>query len=243
MSTKKRTKFIKLEDLSPPIQKTEDSWEDLRDAALKERFSVRARTPNQQKLMISLLTNTITFVDAPAGTGKTFISCGIAARLLLEGKIERIILTRPQVEVGNNTKGFLPGSSEEKIMPYMIPMIDALEVFLGKKLLDKFIKDKVIQITPLGLIRGASYKNAMIICDEFQDITYLEAKTLLTRIDIGSRIVLAYDKDQCDLGYNHIDYKKIVDNLYDLKDEIGFIRMDISDCQRAGIVKKIIERL
>lgn len=243
MSQKKRTKFIKLEDISPPIPKKEDSWEELRDAALKERFSIRARTPNQQKLMTSILTNVITFVSAPAGTGKTFISCGLAAKLLLENKIERIILTRPQVEVGNNGKGFLPGDEIEKMLPYIVPMLDALEVFLGKKLLDKFIKDKIILISPLGLIRGSSYKNAMIICDEFQDITYLEAKTLLTRIDVGSRMVLAYDKDQCDLGPKHIDYQKVVDNLGDLNDEIGFIKMDISDCQRAGIVKKIIERL
>ena len=242
MSTKKRTKFIKLEDISPP-KPPEDSWEAIRDAALKERFSLRSRTKNQQKLMTSILTNVITFVSAPAGCGKTYLSCGLAAQLLLENKIERIILTRPQVEVGNRTAGYLPGNEIDKILPYITPMIDALEVFLGKKLLDKFIKDKVILITPLGLIRGSSYKNAMIICDEFQDITYLEAKTLLTRIDVGSRMVLAYDKDQCDLGYNHIDYQKIVDNLWDLRDEIGFVTMDISDCQRAGIVKKIIERL
>lgn len=176
-------------------------------------------------------------------THNTFISCGLAAKLLLENKIERIIITRPQVEVGGKGKGFLPGNEIEKMLPYIVPMLDALEVFLGKKLLDKFIKDKIILISPLGLIRGSSYKNAMIICDEFQDITYLEAKTLLTRIDIGSRMVLAYDKEQCDLGPNHKDYQKIVDNLGDLRDEIGFIKMDISDCQRAGIVKKIIERL
>ncbi len=240
---RKKNQFVKLENISPPPQPVEDSWEAIRDKALKERFEVRARTRNQQKLMTSILTNVITFVSAPAGCGKTFISCGLAARLLLENKIDRIILTRPQVEVGGKTQGYLPGTSEEKIMPYMIPMIDALEVFLGKKLLDKFIKDKVILITPLGLIRGSSYKNAFILCDEFQDITYLEAKTLLTRIDVGSRLVLAYDKDQCDLGPKHIDYQKVADNLSDLRDEIGFVQMDISDCQRAGIVKKIIERL
>lgn len=176
-------------------------------------------------------------------THNTYISCGMAVKLLLEGKISKIILTRPQVDVGNRSKGFLPGTAEEKLAPYMGPLLDALEVFLGKKLLEKLIKDKTIETIPLGLIRGSSYKQSMIICDEFQDIDYIEAKTLLTRIDVGSRVVLAYDKDQCDLGPAHKDFQVVADRLWDLRDEIGFVKMDVSDCQRSGIVKKIIERL
>lgn len=220
----------------------DEDWKEKQESLVLSQM-IRARTTNQERYINSLLSNVITFIIGPAGTGKTSCACGIAARLLYEKKIDKIILTRPQVEVGSISQGFYPGSPTEKIIPYIIPMIDSLGDFLGHKSVDKLIKEEIIQIIPLGLVRGRSIKNAMILADEVQSCRYIELKTLLTRVDLNSRLVLMADIEQSDLKEGAKDFNSVIHKLKDLKDEIGFIKLDISDCQRAGIVKKILERL
>lgn len=241
-----RKKLKVVEVIYPPKQdviEREESWEAIRDRTLKEQISVKARTPNQQKLITSILTNVITFIIGSSGSGKTFVSCGVLANLFLEGKISKIILTRPPVEVGGNKVPFYPGSHTDKAFPYMTPMIEGLSHFLGKKYVDKLIKSEIIEIVPIGLLRGRSFKHAGILADEMQNATYAEIKALLTRLDLGSRVILSGDVSQTDLANNHRDLSMIMDKLWDLRDEIGFVEFQISDVQRAGIVKKLLERI
>jgi phosphate starvation-inducible protein PhoH and related proteins len=240
--SRRKAKVLKYDYIKIP-EIIEKSWQEQRDEELQLKHTIKARTKNHEKLINSILINVITFVYGSAGTGKTFISCGMAAKLLMEGKIKKIVLTRPQIEVDNKTAGFLPGSSIEKMMPYMVPLIDALEFFLGQKQVERLIKEEIIEILPVGLIRGRSIKNSMIICDESQNMSYLALKTLLTRIDTESRVVLTGDATQSDVfNYNNA-FIEVINKLNDLQDEIGFVEFRIEDCQRAGIVKKILERL
>ena len=224
----------------PTIEKT---WQQLRDESVTEKVTIKPKTENHYKFINSILTNVITVVTGCAGTGKTWISCGVAAKLLLEGKIDKITLTHPQIEVGGSKVGFLPGNPAEKIMPYMIPLIDALGVFLGEKTVDKLIKDEIINIQPVGLMRGHSIKNACIIADESQNLSYVELKMLLSRLDTGSRLILTADTGQSDLITGSRDFELIISKIYDLKDEIGFIKFEPCDIMRSGIVRKILERI
>jgi len=210
---------------------------------VKRFVDVKPKNKNQEKLINSILTNVLTFIIGESGCGKTYVTCGMAAKLLNEDRISQIVLTRPQIEVGNQTCGFLPGTYREKLLPYITPMLDALGDFLGHSYVDKLIKEEIIQILPIGLIRGHSIKNSFIMADEGQSLSYLELKTLLTRIDVGSRLVIASDTKQCDLNNNAKDLKEVLKKLADLRDEIGLIHFTIEDCCRAGIVKKILERL
>lgn len=217
-------------------------WKDEQDKLVISHI-IKPRTKNQERFINAILTNVITIAEGPPGVGKTAIACGMAAKLLVEGKIDKIILTRPQVEVGGVTQGYLPGSHVDKLVPYIAPMIDELKEFLGGKSVDNLIKREIINIVPLGLIRGKSPKGTFIIADESQSMRYIEFKTLLTRIDLNSRLVLLADPSQSDLITGSRDFDTVCNKLYTLKDEIGFIKLDSSDCQRAGIVRKIIELL
>lgn len=235
--------LLEKEKLNGHVEPVEKTWKQLRDESITEKVTIKPKTQNHYKFINSILTNVITIVTGVAGSGKSYISCGVAAKLLLEGKIERIVLTRPQVEVGGSKVGFLPGSAAEKIMPYMTPLIDALGVFLGDKVVDKLIQDKIINISPVGLLRGHSIKNACIIADESQNLSYIELKMLLTRLDTGSRLILTADTEQSDLTQGSKDFELIISRLLDLKDEIGFIKFGLEDIMRSGIVRKILERI
>lgn len=238
---KKPKHFKSFSEAMPQEPEIEKTWKELQDEALQQKTQLKPRTKNQERLINSILTNVITFIFGVAGSGKTWISCGVAAQLLLDKKIDTIVLSRPQIEVSNKSVGYLPGSAEEKMLPYMVPLIDALGEFLGDKTVDRLIKEKIIEILPIGLIRGRSVKNSIIIVDESQNLSYLELKTILTRIDCGSRLVLAGDIGQKDIDIH--DYEEVMRKLYDLKDEIGFVKFGLEDVQRAGIVRKILERL
>lgn len=224
-------------------ENNEKTWQEERDEELKlKNVIIRARTDNQSKVINSILTNVITIINGVSGTGKSTLCCGMAAKLLVEGKVNKIILTRPQIEVGNKTQGYYPGNHIEKLECFLLPIISYLKDFLGGKEVDRLRKEGIIELIPLGLLRSCSFKNSYIYCDESQNIGYAEAKVLLTRIDLNSRLVMAGDTDQKDIA-NCNDYELVINRLSDLRDEIGFVTMEIEDCQRAGIVKKILERL
>lgn len=244
--SRRKTKYFKdfsklNENKSNEITENQD-WKEEREKLVLSQL-IKPRTHNQERLINSILTSVITFAIGCPGVGKTFLTCGVASKLLFEKKIEKIIITRPQVEVGGITQGFFPGNAVEKIMPYLIPMIDSFGDFLGPKTVDKLIKEEIIEIVPLGLMRGRSPKKTMIIVDEVQSCRYIELKTLLTRIDSNTNLVLLADPDQSDLKNGAKDLKTVISKLKQFKDEIGFVYLDASDCQRAGIVKKIISVL
>lgn len=164
----------------------------------KTTSGIVPRTDNQKKLLEAMQASSQVLVLGPAGTGKTYVTATYAADLYTLKEIDKIIITRPHVEVGRGL-GYLKGGIEEKVMPWALPVLDVLEKHLGKGAVDTAIKNGNVEMAPLALMRGRSFENAFIIVDETQNITTHELKMLLTRVGENSTIVLNGDVQQSDL--------------------------------------------
>jgi phosphate starvation-inducible PhoH-like protein len=207
---------------------------------LKKEF--RPRTPNQENCVISIAENTVTIINGVAGTGKTAISCAMAASYLREHKIEKIFITRPMVQCsrGNNTLGALKGDLDEKFHPYMTPLIEELVEYLGKFEFDNYVEYSGIEIVPIELCRGRSLENTLIIVDECQNATWEQIVLMLTRIGKGSKIILTGDTKQKDIKDN--SFEIILDKLRLIRD-VGVCTLGVEDIQRHPIVGQIITAL
>jgi phosphate starvation-inducible protein PhoH and related proteins len=206
----------------------------------KNGLLIRARTGNQRKLVESSLKNDLVFVIGPAGTGKTYTAVAMAVRALKNKEIQRIILTRPAVEAGENL-GFLPGDLKEKLDPYMQPLYDALGDMLPTQKLLQYIEERVIEIAPLAFMRGRTLNNAFAILDEAQNTTPSQLKMFLTRMGASSKFIVTGDITQIDLPKNQtsglIHSKKILSNI----EGIDFVYLDKSDIIRHKLVSRIID--
>ena len=179
-------------------------------------------------------------VIGPAGTGKTFLACCRGIEKLKENKIDKIIITRPIVSVEEENIGFLPGNIEKKMDPWIRPIYDVFLNYYSKKELNDLILNNKIEISPLGFMRGRTFKESLIIADEMQNSTPNQMLMLLTRLGINSKIVITGDLQQSDLkeknGLQDLLIKmnnKIPDNFY-------LIKMDQSDVQRSNIVSQVL---
>ena len=203
------------------------------------RKSVIARSEKQSDYIKALKENDIVLSLGPAGTGKSFLAVSVAVTLLLEKKIDRVILSRPAVEAGEKL-GFLPGDMKEKVDPYLRPLYDALYELFGADKIDKKIESGEIEIAPLAFMRGRTLKNCFAILDEAQNATETQIKMFLTRIGENSKLVVNGDPSQIDLmNKSHsglIKSKNILKNL----DEIRIIEFDHTDVVRHPLVSKII---
>ena len=169
-----------------------------KNATAKPTSGMVPRTKGQASLLDALRQSTQVIVMGPAGTGKTYVTATYAADLYTIKEIDKIVITRPHVAVGKDI-GYLPGTLEEKVMPWALPVLDVLIKHLGKGAVDVAIKNGNIEMAPLALMRGRSFDDAFIIVDEAQNITTVELKMLLTRVGEGSTIVLNGDVQQSDL--------------------------------------------
>lgn len=167
-------------------------------AAAKKTSGIVPMTENQGELIKAIGSSSQIIVFGPAGTGKTYVTTTLAADLYTTKKINRIIITRPMISVGKEI-GILPGDLSEKTAPWALPVIDVLTKHLGKGAVETGVKNGNIEMAPLALMRGRSFDNSFIICDEAQNITTHELKMLLTRVGEGSTIVLNGDVQQTDL--------------------------------------------
>ena len=166
-----------------------------------KRQSVVPKTLNQKRFLEAIDTHPITFGIGPAGTGKTYLAMAMALRELLEGRVEQIILTRPAVEAGE-TLGFLPGELQEKILPYLTPLYDAMNNMIGKEQTIRLIERGIVEIAPLAYMRGRTLANAFVVLDEAQNTTHEQMMMFLTRLGDGSRMVVTGDMTQTDLPRN-----------------------------------------
>lgn len=200
---------------------------------------VRARTPNQRKLVESSEKNDIVFAIGPAGTGKTYTAVALAVRALKNREIRRIILTRPAVEAGEHL-GFLPGDLKEKIDPYLRPLYDALFDMIPGEKLKTFLENGVIEVAPLAFMRGRTLDHAYVILDEAQNATESQLKMFLTRMGPNAKMIVTGDMSQVDLPRNQpsglIQATRILKNI----DGIGMVFLDASDVVRHRLVKDII---
>lgn len=160
---------------------------------------LKAQTPNQERYIKAIKNAQLTFGLGPAGTGKTYIAGALAAQALLDGDVEKIIITRPAVEAGESL-GFLPGELEEKYAPYIAAFRQVLVERLGQGRVDYMLKRGTIEAQPLAYMRGLTFKNAFVIMDEAQNATPVQMKLFLTRIGEGGRIIVNGDLEQQDIG-------------------------------------------
>ncbi len=202
--------------------------------------SVIPRSEKQKKYVRALKESEIIISAGPAGTGKTFLAVAVALTMLLEKKIERIILSRPAVEAGERL-GFLPGDMREKVDPYLRPLYDSLYDLLDFEKIQKKIEVGDIEIAPLAFMRGRTLKNSFAILDEAQNATGTQIKMFLTRIGENSKIVINGDPSQIDLPNKNLSglnrSKKLLGHLK----EISVIDFDHTDVVRHPLVSKIVK--
>ena len=201
---------------------------------------IYAKTEGQKGYYKSVIENDIVFVIGPAGTGKTFQAVACAVSALKNNEVEKIIITRPVVEAGENL-GFLPGDLKEKVDPYLTPLYDALNKMLSKDKLKNYMNNNQIEIAPLAYMRGRTLHNSFIILDEAQNSTQMQMKMFLTRIGVTSKAIITGDVTQIDLLNNQnsglLDARKILKKIKG----ICFVELDESDVVRHRLVKDIIK--
>lgn len=201
--------------------------------------TILPRSPTQARYIEAMQRRDAVFGIGPAGTGKTYLAVAHAVALFEQERIERIILSRPAVEAGENL-GFLPGDLKEKIDPYLRPLYDALYDTMGSEKAEKRILAKDIEIAPLAFMRGRTLSNAFVILDEAQNTTSMQMKMFLTRLGEGSRMVITGDPSQVDLPRGETSgLLEAVDILRDVPD-IGVIHFTGKDVVRSNLVAKIV---
>jgi len=238
------TNIIEKEDIVLSVKKNleieESNVKSFKQLIKTPKKSVIARSEKQSEYIKALKENDIVMSLGPAGTGKSFLAVSVAITLLMEKKIDRVILSRPAVEAGEKL-GFLPGDMKEKVDPYLRPLYDALYELFGADKIDKKIETGEIEIAPLAFMRGRTLKNCFAILDEAQNATETQIKMFLTRIGENSKLVVNGDPSQVDL-INKRDSGLIKSRniLKDLK-EIKTIEFDHHDVVRHPLVSKIIK--
>lgn len=201
---------------------------------------IKARTKNQIRLVNTSQTCDLLFAIGPAGTGKTYTAIALAVKALKEGRVQRIVLSRPAIEAGESL-GFLPGDIRDKLDPYLQPLFDALLDMLPYKKLERMIEEKIIQIAPLGFMRGRTLSNAFVILDEGQNTTTRQMKMFLTRMGEYSKFIITGDVSQIDLPAS--SYSGLLEARRVLSDipEIAFIDFTKEDIVRHSLVSNIVD--
>ncbi len=206
----------------------------------RDGMIIKARTPNQKRMVDSFKENDMIFAIGPAGTGKTYTAVAIAVRALKNKEVKRIILTRPAVEAGENL-GFLPGDLRDKLDPYLQPLYDALRDMIPMPRLASYIEDGTIEIAPLAFMRGRTLDNAFAILDEAQNATENQLKMFVTRMGKSAKFIITGDITQIDLPKNQnsglITSLKILKNIKGIE----FIFLGEKDIIRHPLVNKIID--
>ena len=201
--------------------------------------TVQPRSPNQRKYVEAIETNDMVFGLGPAGTGKTYLAVAMAVSALLAKKVSRIVLVRPAVEAGERL-GFLPGSLQEKVDPYLRPLYDALYDLLDPAKVDKMLETNVIEVAPLAFMRGRTLNDAFIIMDEAQNTTAEQMKMFLTRLGNSSKAVITGDLTQIDLPNPKksglFDALQVLDGV----EGIRFCRFEDVDVVRHHLVQRIV---
>ena len=201
---------------------------------------IKAKTVNQQKLVLAIKQHDLVFALGPAGTGKTFISVAMAVKALKSKQVRKIIITRPAVEAGENL-GFLPGDLKEKIDPYLRPIYDALNDMVPIEKLKYYMERELIEIAPLAYMRGRTLNNAFILLDEAQNTTPMQMKMFLTRMGPESKMIVTGDASQIDLPSNQKSGLKEAIRILTGVKGIEMVELNEKDVVRHKLVRDIIE--
>lgn len=231
-NTNKKSKIIDL--TQNPLNASANSHQ--------HKNSLKPRTDNQKEYIRTIVENTITVCQGVAGSGKTHCAVGLALEYLLDDRVKKIIITRPVVEAGEKI-GYLPGDANTKLFPYLLPIEDEINYFIGQSYNTSLKLNNKIEVVPLGFMRGRNFHNTFIIADECQNASYEQLKMLLTRIGNNSKMVLTGDVTQSDLS-RHLQggFYSIIEALEGV-DHIGVSRLHNVDIIRNPIIGHIISRL
>ncbi|MEL7463601.1 MAG: PhoH family protein [Pseudomonadota bacterium] len=201
---------------------------------------VEPRTAAQRAYVQSLFRSELVFGIGPAGTGKTFLAVAAAVSMYTEGKVDRIILSRPAVEAGERL-GFLPGDMKDKVDPFMQPLYDSLNALLPGKQVQKLIEEKIIEIAPLAFMRGRTLQNAFVVLDEAQNATEMQMKMFLTRLGEGGRMAITGDPTQIDLprgvGSGLVEAERVLSGVKGIE----MVKFTAVDVIRHPLVAKIVQ--
>ena len=210
------------------------------EAIRTQKRVIWARSPVQADYVRALRSDPLVVALGPAGTGKTYLAVAVAVSMMREGRVDRMILTRPAVEAGERL-GFLPGTLEEKVDPYMRPMLDALFDMMPGEIVVKRREEGVIEVAPLAYMRGRTLANAFIILDEAQNTTPIQMKMILTRMGENARMVVTGDPSQVDLPLGIksglVDAMEIIGGIED----VGVIEFTHADVVRHPLVTRIVK--
>ena len=201
------------------------------------------KSVNQEKYILALLDDNtdIVVVGGPAGTGKTYLAMLAAIKALKAGEVDRIILTRPAVGVDDEKHGFLPGDLNQKMEPWTRPLLDVLREYYNTKEIAHMLEEQIVEIAPLAFCRGRNFKHSYVVLDEAQNATPGQLKMIMTRIGVGSKIVITGDVEQAD--------RKTADNgLMDLQNRLGkgvipglqLCNFELKDVQRHRIIEHVL---
>jgi phosphate starvation-inducible PhoH-like protein len=202
--------------------------------------TIRPKTANQKRYVEAIEDHTITFGIGPAGTGKTYLAMAKAVAALQSKKVNRIVLTRPAVEAGENL-GFLPGTLSEKIDPYLRPLIDALHDMIDIDSIPRLMQSGIIEVAPLAYMRGRTLNDAFVILDEAQNTTPEQMKMFLTRLGFGSKMVITGDVTQVDLPNAQKSGLKVVREILKDVDDIAFLELTAEDVVRHRLIGDIVK--
>lgn len=202
--------------------------------------SIRPKTANQKRYVDAIEDHTITFGIGPAGTGKTYLAMAKAVSALQAKKVNRIVLTRPAVEAGEHL-GFLPGTLNEKIDPYLRPLFDALHDMIDIETIPRMMQSGIIEVAPLAFMRGRTLNDAFIILDEAQNTTPEQMKMFLTRLGFGSKMVITGDVTQIDLPNGQHSGLRVVRDILKGIDDIAFLELTAEDVVRHRLIGDIVK--
>ena len=217
-----------------------DQLADDKHAANTYKATIRARTAGQAQYLESIDNNDIVFAIGPAGTGKTYLAVAMAVAALKQKQISRILLARPAVEAGEKL-GFLPGSFEDKVDPYLRPLYDALQDLMEPERLRRMQDMKIIEVVPLAYMRGRTLNESFIILDEAQNTTPQQMKMFLTRLGSHSKAVVTGDVTQTDLGEDQPSGLVVAPKILTGISGLAFVRLNERDVVRNPLVQKIIK--
>ena len=229
-----------LDSVTNAIQSSRRPKEMLDDVVWHNRNTrVVPKTVNQKAYVDAIRESTITFGIGPAGTGKTFLAVAMAAAALIEGEVQRIILTRPAVEAGESL-GFLPGDLQAKVDPYLRPLFDALYDMLDPDRVNGYFDRGVIEVAPLAFMRGRTLNDAFVILDEAQNTTPEQMKMFLTRLGFNSKMVVTGDVTQIDLPRDSKSGLVVVREILEGIDDVKFVMFGGDDVVRHRLVQRIV---
>ena len=226
-------------DLAKPAYIKEQIEQDQKYQITTKLKTIYPKTKNQEIFLKLMRSKDIVFALGPAGTGKTYLAVAYAVSLFVEGKINRLILSRPAVEAGERL-GFLPGDMKEKIDPYLRPLYDALYEMMPVEEIDRKMMNNLIEIAPLAFMRGRTLNKSFIILDEAQNTLSTQMKMFLTRLGQNSKMVITGDPSQKDLPHNSKSGMQDAMEKLEKVNDIGFVHLNSSDVCRHTLVEKII---